>query len=141
MAILLDQEISYSYHIKVDQKSLYEIPYYTKSFTATRHYNLCTINYNIPFTSNDTSNMRSKIVLYLDGYPIYDAQIVVSTTWNAQPLTMIGHKANLNAGTHYIRVYACVEDGILYIPYFDPSKMENTMSPKMFGSVLVTAFN
>ena len=48
--ILKEEKFTYSSHVTFTSKTLTEIPFYTREFTTTINYKLCTVNMNIPMT-------------------------------------------------------------------------------------------
>ena len=141
MRIFLNERLNYNGDVKTNQKSLSEVPYYTRTFTTQNDYKLCTVNINIPFTGNIDPKTRSRIVLYLDDEPIYNTQLHSNAVWDLYQLTMLGYKSNLKAGTHTMKVFAAVDGGTLYMPHYNTNLIEHKMSPSLFGSILITGDN
>ena len=79
--ILKDEKITYSSHVTFDSHTLVEIPFYTREFTTTKNYKLCTVDLNIPMTGNGSGGKRARILLYLDDEMIFGATCHDPTSW------------------------------------------------------------
>ena len=135
--ILFYKKYEYISSILVEQKSLTEIPYYKHEFNTEQLFNIIQVNINIPYTFVKGSGL-GKILVYLDKEMICDSSIhsenniIVMT-----PLTVIGYCRDFPKGKHIIKILACVEGGILCIPYINPRGIEFTIKPEVSGSITV----
>jgi len=140
--ILLNQTIKYNDSINIVSKTLVEVYHYTRSFTTTQNYKMCTVRLNIPFTGNDGGlSIRSRILLYLDEELICDGSIHNGTSYELKPLQLIGELFDLKSGKHIIKLKCCVSGNTLHIPHYNPEKIENTIKPELTGKIVVIGFN
>ena len=139
--ILKDEKITYSSHVTFDSHTLVEIPFYTREFTTTKNYKLCTVDLNIPMTGNESGGKRARILLYLDDEMIFDATCHDPTSWVLKSLVISAKKINLLTGFHRLKLMGCVDGGKFYIPHFSAGYIEDTISPKMSGKLCIIGQN
>ena len=139
--ILKDEKITYSSNVIFNSKVLSEIPFYTREFTTTKNYKLCTVDLNIPMTGNELAGKRARILLYLDEEMIFDATCHEPYNWNLKSLMISAKKINLLIGHHKIKLMGCVDGGNFYIPHFNTSFIENTISPPISGRLCIIGQN
>ena len=139
--ILKEEKITYSASVTFNCKALEEIQFYTREFTTTKNYKLCTVNLNIPMTGNDTAGSRTRILLYLDDEMIFDASCYDPNNCCLKSLIISANKINLLAGFHKLKLMGCVDQGNFNIPHFSTNCIENTISPKTSGRLCVIGQN
>ena len=139
--IIKTKKIGYNNHITISSNQLNEVFHYSRDFITLKDYKLLSIKLNIPFTGNNTSDSRSRILLYLDNEPICDGSIYNTNSWELKPLHLEGIGFNVKAGNHHLKLKCCVNKGILYIPHFDSVSIENTIEPKLFGNLVIIGQN
>ena len=137
--VLFYQKLEYISSLLIDQKSLTEIPYYTKEFETDNIYNIVQVNINIPYSFVDIEWGRGKILTYLDDEMINDSTILNRFT-EIRPLTILGYVQNLQKGKHKIKILACVDKGNLNLPHINKSYLEYTIPPIVSGSIIVIGF-
>ena len=118
-----------------------EIPFYTREFTTTKNYKLCTVDLSIPMTGNEIAGRRARILLCLDDEMIFDATCCDPTNWNLKCLIISAKKINLFAGHHKIKLMGCVDGGTFYIPHYNTNCIENTIYPPISGRLHVLGLN
>ena len=139
--ILKEEKITYSASVTFNCKALEEIQFYTREFTTTKNYKLCTVDLNIPMTGNELAGKRARILLYLDEEMIFDATCHDPCNWNLKSLMISAKKINLLIGHHKIKLMGCVDGGNFYIPHFNTSFIENTISPPISGRLCIIGQN
>ena len=139
--ILKEEKITYSSHVTCSSKTLVEIPFYTREFTTTKNYKLCTVDLSIPMTGNENGGKRTRLLLYLDDEMIFDASCYDPSDWCLKCLVISAKKINLLAGFHRIKLLGCVDGGIFYIPHYSTGSIENTISPQMSGKLCIIGQN
>ena len=86
--VLFYQKMEYISSVLIDQKSLTEVPNYSKEFETDKIYNIIQVNINIPFSFVDKEWGRGKILTYLDDEIINDSTILNRFT-EIRPLTIL----------------------------------------------------
>ena len=141
MNIIKDERIGYNQSVIVNSRQLAEIFYYSREFITNINFNLCTIQLTIPYSGIRGYNTVARILLYLDNEVIYDSSIYSKEAYILRPLNLSGHKCNLLAGHHKIKLLACTNNAELHIPHLNPKGEENMIQPPISGSYLVIGFN
>ena len=90
--ILKDEKITYSSSVFFNSKKLEEIQFYTREFTTTKNYKVCTVDLNIPMTGNESACHRARILLYLDEEIIFDASCFDPSNWCLKTLVISAKK-------------------------------------------------
>lgn len=139
--ILNEEKFTYSCSVTFNSQTLEEISFYTREFTTTKNYKLCTVDLSIPMTGNDTANKRARILLYLDDEIIFDATCHDPSNWNLKSLVISAKKLNLLTGHHKIKLMGCVDGGTFHIPHFNVYGIENAISPKISGRLHIIGQN
>ena len=139
--IIKNEKLGYNSSIIVSSKELNEVFYYSRDFKTLKDYKLLSIKLNIPFTGNDTTDSRSRILLYLDNEPICDGSIYNSQPWEFKPLNLEGFGFNVKNGNHNLQLKCCVDKGNLHIPHFKEGFIESTIEPKLFGNLIIIGQN
>ena len=139
--ILKEEKITYSSHVTFNSHTLEEIPFYTREFTTTKNYKLCTVDLSIPMTGNDSGGKRARILLYLDDEMIFDASCYDPTSYVLKSLLISAKKINLLTGFHKIKLMGCVDGGTFYIPHYCTKSIENTISPHLSGRLCIIGQN
>ena len=135
--VLLDVKIGYRGSVLVNSATLTEVVIYTRTFTTVKNYPMTDIKIAIPFTGNKLIYRRSRIIVYLDREPIYDATMYSSKAWDLKPLNIVASKVNMLTGNHVIKIFAAVDGGVLNIPHYNAGLYESTILPKIFGRMTV----
>ena len=138
--ILKEEKISYSSCVTFNSKSLEEIQFYTREFTTTKNYKLCTVDLNIPMTGSETGG-RARILLYLDDELISDVSCYDPTKWCLKSLLISGKKINLLAGFHRLKLMGCVDNGNFHIPHLNKSCIEGSINPNISGRLYIIGQN
>ena len=139
--ILKEEKITYSSHVTFNSHTLEEIPFYTREFTTTKNYKLCTIDLSIPMAGNESGGKRARILLYLDDEMIFDASCYDPTSWVLKCLLISAKKINLLPGFHKIKLMGCVDGGTFYIPHYNTDCIENIVSPHLSGRLCIIGQN
>ncbi len=139
--ILKEEKFTYSSSVTFNSLTLVEIPFYTREFTTTKTYKLCTVDLSIPMTGNDSNGKRARILLYLDDELIFDATCYEPANWNLKCLVISAKKINLLTGHHKIKLMGCVDGGTFYIPHYNTGCIENTISPPISGRLHIIGLN
>ena len=139
--ILKEEKFTYSSNVTFNSTTLVEIPFYTREFTTTKTYKLCTVDLSIPMAGNESNGKRARILLYLDDELIFDATCYDPVNWNLKCLVISAKKINLLAGHHKIKLMGCVDGGTFYIPHYNTGYIENTISPPMSGRLHIIGLN
>ena len=108
--IIKDEKIGYNQSVIVNSLQLSEIHYYSREFDTNKNYKLCTIQLNIPYTGIRGFETIARILLYLDEEMIYDGTIYSKNAYILRPLNLSGHKSNLQAGHHSLKLFACTSN-------------------------------
>ena len=135
--LLFYQKLEFIAPVLIDQKTLTEVPYYTREFKTEQIYNIVQVNINIPYTSMDTDCSHGKILTFLDNEMICDSTIYNNKQWELKPLTIIGYVHNLPIGNHKIKILACVDKGTLNLPHLWKTSIEYTIKPIVSGSMTI----
>ena len=135
--LLFYQKLEFIAPVLIDQKTLTEVPYYTREFKTEQIYNIVQVNINIPYTSMDTDCSHGKILTFLDNEMICDSTIYNSKQWELKPLTIIGYVHNLPIGNHKMKILACVDKGTLNLPHLWKNGIEYTIKPIVSGSMTI----
>ena len=138
--ILKEEKISYSSSVTFNFKTLEEIQFYTREFTTTKNYKLCTVDLNIPMTGKDTAG-RTRLLLYLDDEMIFDASSHDPTKWCLKPLIISAKKINLLTGFHRLKLMGCVDSGNFNIPHYNIGTIEETINPRISGRLCIIGQN
>ena len=133
------ENIGFTSHVTTAATTWAEITHYTRTITTPALSNLI-ITLHIPFVGNDTAGTRSRIRLTFDGITISDATKYNTDAWELHEITLTGLVQNVPAGTHTIKVYAAVSGGTLYIPYYNTSLIEATLSPAIFANLYLVGW-
>ena len=136
--VLFEQKVSYVSSITTASTTFVGLPMYSTSVTTYIYYPIVTVNILIPFTGNNVSGRRSRVVVLFDSVPIYDGTMYGSGNWDLHPLTMIGTTSNVSPGVHTIKTIAAVDGGTLYIPHYNSLNIEATLAPRITGSFVIT---
>ena len=73
---------------------------------------------------------------------IYDGSIYSQQAYIIRPMNFAGHKSNLLAGIHTLKLMACVNiGGELHIPHLNLSGQEYLIQPPISGSLLIIGYN
>ena len=138
--VFLDEKITYTASISTASTTLTEVTQYTRTITTVINYPNADFRISIPFTGNQISGRRSRVIVYCDTEAIYDATMYSSGTWDLHPLSIVASKVNLLVGNHVIKILTAVDGGTLYIPHYNPTLIEATISPQMFGRLTYLGF-
>ena len=138
--IIKDEKIGYNQSVIVNSLQLSEIHYYSREFDTNKNYKLCTIQLNIPYTGITGFETIARILLYLDGEMIYDGTIYSKNAYILRPLNLSGHKSNLQAGHHSLKLFACTSNAELHIPHLNLMGQENLIKPAISGSYLIIGY-
>lgn len=139
--IIKNEKLGYNSSITLSSKQFNEVFYYSRDFKTLKDYKLLSIKLNIPFTGNDTTDSRSRILLYLDNEPICDGSIYNSQPWEFKPLNLEGFGFNVKNGNHKLQLKCCVNMGNLNIPHYNELEIEGTIEPKLFGNLIIIGQN
>ena len=139
--IIKDEKIGYNQSVIVNSLQLSEIHYYSREFDTNKNYKLCTIQLNIPYTGIRGFETIARILLYLDEEMIYDGTIYSKNAYILRPLNLSGHKSNLQAGHHSLKLFACTSNAELHIPHLSVMGQENLIKPAISGSYLIIGYN
>ena len=142
MKLIHFEKVDFDNSVEIKSQDLQEVPWCQKNFYTDKELSLCTININIPYVGPlFTEWSSSKIVLFLDGEPIYTGQINSHVTNPFIPLFISGDKPYLKSGLHKISLKACVtKGGNLNIPHVNRGNIEFTIEPKNFATIKVLGF-
>ena len=138
--IIKDEKIGYNQSVIVNSLQLSEIHYYSREFDTNKNYRLCTIQLNIPYTGIRGFETIARILLYLDEEMIYDGTIYSKNAYILRPLNLSGHKSNLLAGHHSLKLFACTSNAELHIPHLNLMGQENLIKPAISGSYLIIGY-
>ena len=139
--IIKDEKIGYNQSVIVNSLQLSEIHYYSREFDTNKNYKLCTVQLNIPYTGIRGFETIARILLYLDEEMIYDGTIYSKNAYILRPLNLSGHKSNLQAGHHSLKLFACTSNAELHIPHLNLMGQENLIKPAISGSYLIIGYN
>ena len=139
--IIKNEKIGYNNHITIDSKELTEVYHYSREFVTFFDYKLLTIKLSIPFTGNGIDSARSRVILYLDDEELCDGSMYNTYRWEFKLLHLEGIGVNIKAGNHKLKLKYCVDSGVLYIPHFLTSGIENTVKPSIFGKLIIIGQN
>ena len=145
MKLIHFEKINFDKTVEIKSKELTMVPWCQKIFYIDKSIALCTVNINIPYVGNATSDdswNSSKIVLFIDDEPIYTGQINSHSIYDLRPLFISADKPYLKEGQHKLSLKACVykEDHKLAIPFVDLNDVENTVEPKNFATIKIIGF-
>ena len=138
--VIKSERIGYNQSVIVNSKELSEVFYYSREFDTNINYKLCTVQLNIPYSGIRKKETIARIILYLDDEPIYDGSIYHVNDYILRPINLYGHKNNLMAGHHKIKLMACTNNEELHIPHLNVQGSENIIKPAIFGSYLVIGY-
>ena len=138
--IIKDEKIGYNQSVIVNSLQLSEIHYYSREFDTNKNYKLCTVQLNIPYTGIRGFETIARILLYLDEEMIYDGTIYSKNAYILRPLNLSGHKSNLQAGHHSLKLFACTSNAELHIPHLNLMGQENLIKPAISGSYLIIGY-
>ena len=138
--IIKSEKIGYNQSVIVNSKQLDEVFYYSREFVTMKNYKLCTVQLNIPYSGIRKKNSVARIILYLDDEAIYDGSIYNAEDYILRPINLCGHKKNLMAGQHKIKLMACTDNEELHIPHLNLNGYEFIIKPEIFGSYLVIGY-
>ena len=139
--IIKDEKIGYNQSIIVNSILSSEIFHYSREFDTNKNYKLCTIQLNIPYSGIRGFETIARILLYLDEEMIYDGTLYTKNAYTLRPINLSGHKTNLKAGHHAVKLLACTSNAELHIPHFNPLGPENVIKPAISGSYLIIGYN
>ena len=139
--IIKDEKIGYNQTITVNSALLSEIYHYSREFDTNKNYKLCTVQLNIPYSGIRGFETIARILLYLDNEMIYDGTIYTKNAYILRPINLSGHKTNLQAGHHTLKLFACTSNAELHIPHLNIMGPENIIQPTISGSYLVIGYN
>ena len=139
--IIKDEKIGYNQTITVNSSLLSEIYHYSREFDTNKNYKLCTVQLNIPYSGIRGFETIARILLYLDNEMIYDGTIYTKNAYILRPINLSGHKTNLQAGHHTLKLFACTSNAELHIPHLNIMGPENIIQPAISGSYLVIGYN
>ena len=138
--ILKDEKIGYDQSVIVNSTLLTEVHYYSREIDTNNIYKLCTVQLNIPYTGIRGNNTIARILLYLDNDMIYDGTIYTDNSYILRPLNLSGHKCNLLAGHHTLKLFACTSKDELHIPHLNKLGEEFLIQPPISGSYLIIGY-
>ena len=138
--IIKDEKIRYNQTITVNSALLSEIYHYSREFDTNKNYKLCTVQLNIPYSGIRGFETIARILLYLDNEMIYDGTIYTKNAYILRPINLSGHKTNLQAGHHTLKLFACTNNAELHIPHLSIMGPENIIQPAISGSYLVIGY-
>ena len=138
--IIKDEKIGYNQTITVNSALLSEIYHYSREFDTNKNYKLCTVQLNIPYSGIRGFETIARILLYLDNEMIYDGTIYTKNAYILRPINLSGHKTNLQAGHHTLKLFACTNNAELHIPHLSIMGPENIIQPAISGSYLVIGY-
>ena len=138
--VIKSEKIGYNQSIIVNSMQLSEVYYYSREFDTNMNYKLCTVQLNIPYSGIIIKGTIARIILYLDDEAIYDGSIYHVEDYILRPINLCGHKINLMAGHHKIKLMACTNNEELHIPHLNVQGSENIIKPAIFGSYLVIGY-
>ncbi len=139
--IIKDEKIGYNQTITVNSALLSEIYHYSREFDTNKNYKLCTVQLNIPYSGIRGFETIARILLYLDNEMIYDGTTYTKNAYILRPINLSGHKTNLQAGHHTLKLFACTSNAELHIPHLSIMGPENIIQPAISGSYLVIGYN
>ena len=85
------------------------------------------IKLTIPFTSKDTDNSRSKILLYLDDELLCDGSIYNSIKWILRLI--------------HLMVKSLIQNQEINIPHIHFNGIKYTKEPKLNGTLVIIGYN
>ena len=139
--LIKNEKIGYNNSIQINSQSLIEVYHYSREFLINIDYKILTVKLNIPFSGNDSSNKRSRILLYLDEEMICDGSIFNTNSWELKPLFLEGISVNVKAGYHKIKLMCCVDGGTLNIPHYNTNNFEHKIKPELSGRLTIIGQN
>ena len=71
---------------------------------------------------------------------IYDGTIYAKDSYILRPLNLFGHKCNLQAGHHTLKLFACTSNNELHIPHLNTMGQEFLIQPAISGSYLIIGY-
>jgi len=138
--VLHKEKIQYDKSITTNSKELKTIDFYTRTFQTNKDYKIINIKINIPYTSNDVDYGKSKVILFFDNEPICDLTMFDRVQYSLKPITIDAIVVEPPMGSHKMELKACVQNGTLNIPHYNPGFIEHTINPKLFGSIHILGF-
>ena len=139
--LISNETIKYNTGILINSTEFTEVCHYSRNIITHKPYKMLDIRLTIPYTSNDTENSRSRILLYLDDELLCDGTIYNPIAFVLRPIHLIGQVFNTKPGEHKLILKCCVNKGTLNIPHIYINGIEYTKEPKISGKLVVIGYN